>query len=450
MVKNASRFTCIECGYISSKWMGKCPSCDSWNTLIEDIPTRFSDKKRKVSNAVTLNSIEDTDVYRYSSGISELDRVLGGGIVPGSLVLLGGHPGIGKSTLLLQVADYIAGNGNRVIYLSGEESLKQIRIRSQRLNIKGENIYLVNEQNIDTIEHYIEEINPEIIIIDSIQTVYSDNTASIAGSISQLKESALRIMEIAKKREKAFFLVGHVTKEGAIAGPKVLEHMVDVVVSFEGDMNLPYRLLRGIKNRFGPTDEIGLLEMSGKGLMEVLNPSGFFLSSYEEGTDGLAQAAIYEGTRPFLIEVQALVSSSSGPGYSRRMASGIDQNRLALIVAILEKNRGYNFAAYDIFIKVTGGLFLKDPAADLSIAAAVVSSYVEKPLPSGMICVGELGLSGQIRPIPFMSARLKEIEKLGYKHVVVPAGSRLEENNTQLDIIYVKDINTFLNYVTEE
>jgi len=442
MGKIINKFTCSQCGYESIKWLGKCPGCGSWNTMVEEIlEKKLVRNSKKQVDVVSLTSISSQEITRFSTGIGELDRVLGGGIVPGSIVLLGGDPGIGKSTLLLQAANHIAADGQKVIYLSGEESLKQIRLRSLRLNIHNENIYLLSEQNINLLEEYVKEVNPNFIIIDSIQTVYSPNISAIPGSISQLRECTAKITEIAKKLEKAFFLIGHVTKEGTIAGPKVLEHMVDVVISFEGENNYAFRLLRCIKNRFGATNEIGLMEMSGKGLIEVLDPSYILLSS-EDNAIGTATTSCFEGSRPLLIEIQSLVSTA-GPGYPRRMASGIDQNRLSLIIAVLEKLRGYNLSAFDIYLKITGGLFIKDPSTDLGIAAAIISSYKECPLPSNTIFIGEIGLSGQVRSVSFIDARLKEAKKLGYKRAVIPAGV----NYTNISDLHICAINTLADLI---
>lgn len=450
MGKIMTKFVCNKCAYEVPKWMGKCPGCDSWNTFVEEnIVSRPKSAVQAKTEAVPLSSISDTDIYRITSGNKEMDRVLGGGIVPGSLILLGGDPGIGKSTLLLQIAQSIASSGKRVIYLSGEESLKQIRLRSLRLGINSENILLVNEADIDFLGEYVDELDPELIIVDSIQTVYTKKISSIPGSISQLRECTAQLMELAKQREKAVFLAGHVTKDGAIAGPKVLEHIVDVVIYFEGEKNFAFRLLRGIKNRFGSTDEIGILEMSGQGLMEVADPSYIFIGSGQKGASGTAVTASFEGSRPLLIEIQALVSSA-GPGYPRRMASGIDQNRLALIIAVLEKRRSFNLSAYDVYLKVTGGMFLKDPSADLSIAAAITSSLFDRPLPPASVFVGELGLSGQIRQAPFLEQRLKEIEKLGYSTAIIPAGgSRNTFARGGLQVMEVNDLDDFIELIGE-
>lgn len=447
MVKITNKFICQNCGYESYKWLGRCPGCDTWNSMVEERAERKPVLPAAGNRAVVLKDIPDQDIYRFNTGLGELDRVLGGGVVPGSLILLGGDPGIGKSTLLLQVAAFLTSTGERVLYLSGEESLRQIRLRSMRLGIESNSLYLLNEQNIDLIEQYIKEIDPVLVIVDSIQTVYSSEISSIPGSIVQLRECTARLTAIAKKREKAFFLIGHVTKEGNIAGPKVLEHMVDVVVSFEGDKNFAFRILRASKNRFGATDEIGLLEMSSQGLVEVEDPSGVFLSSHKDDASGTAITASFEGSRPFLIEVQSLVTPA-GPGYARRMASGIDQNRMALIIAVLEKRTPYNLTQSDVYLKVTGGVFLKDPSVDLGIAAAIISSYIDQPLPGDTVYVGEIGLTGQIRPVPLMDLRLREVEKMGYQRMVVP-DQRNNSEHTGLKIIPMKSIDDFVKYIME-
>ncbi|HZK43006.1 MAG TPA: DNA repair protein RadA [Syntrophomonadaceae bacterium] len=449
MSKTTTRYICNECAYESYKWLGRCPSCGAWNTLLEEKVEKVV--RRKSANKIEftpLNSITNEEVYRFSTGIGELDRVLGGGIVPGSLVLLGGDPGIGKSTILLQVSNNLASQNQKVLYISGEESLKQIRLRSIRLGINSENIFLSNEQNIDVLREYVEEIDPQLIVIDSIQTVYTENLNSIPGSVSQLRESTAKIMEIAKKMEKAVFLIGHVTKEGAIAGPKVLEHMVDVVVYFEGEKNFTFRLLRGIKNRFGSTDEIGLMEMTALGLVEILDPSYLFLSSRESEVSGVAIGASFEGSRPLLIEVQSLVTLS-GPGYARRMASGIDQNRLSLIIAVLEKRKGYQFSTYDVYLKITGGVFLKDPSMDLAIAAAIVSSYSDISLPGDTLFIGEIGLSGQIRSIPNLAIRIKEAERLGFKKVMIPKITDRKVFDTSLEVVELATVEEFIDILLE-
>jgi DNA repair protein RadA/Sms len=447
MGKTLTKFVCPQCGCETNKWMGRCPGCGEWNTLQEEIiEKRVAAAPSEGLPAVALSAVPAAGIKRFSTGIHELDRVLGGGVVPGSLILLGGDPGIGKSTLLLQVAHHIAQSGQKVLYLSGEESFKQIRLRANRLNIDSDDIYLLNEQNMELLEGYVKELDPGFIIIDSIQTVYAQDLSSIPGSVAQLRECTARLINIAKKTDKSVFLVGHVTKDGALAGPKVLEHMVDVVVYFEGEKNFSFRILRGVKNRFGSTNELGILEMSGQGLIEVADPSYLFLSDGTPGT-GTAVSTSFEGSRPLLIEIQAL-AAASGPGYARRMASGIDQNRLSLIIAVLEKIKGYNLGQYDVFLKVTGGVYIKDPSVDLAIAAAILSSYKEKPLPPDTVFIGELSLSGQMRPVPFMEARLKEIQKMGFRCAVVPAGSRRNTGmGAELELIEINSLSACIDQI---
>lgn len=450
MNKIVTRFVCSECGYESSKWLGRCPGCSNWNSLIEETVNPAKSKTlHSVTHPIPLQEITQDELKRMPSGNSELDRVLGGGIVPGSLILLGGDPGIGKSTLLLQVASDLARSGQKVVYLSGEESMKQLRLRSLRLGIEEDGVYLLNEQNIDQLEASLQDLSPAVVIIDSIQTVYTSRVSSIPGSVAQLRECTALILEYAKRTETTFFLVGHVTKEGALAGPRVLEHIVDVVIYFEGDKNVSFRLLRGVKNRYGSTDEIGLMEMSGQGLVEVNDPSYVFLSPGQNVSSGTAVSSSFEGSRPLLIEVQSLVVSA-GPGYGRRMASGIDQNRLALIIAILEKRLDYPLTAHDVYLKVTGGLFLKDPSVDLAIAAAIVSSYREKPIAADTVFIGELSLSGQIRPVPFLEQRLKEIDRMGFRKVILPESSvRRVSPDLRLEIIEIRTIDDLVERIME-
>ena len=450
MSKMINRFVCSECGYESSKWLGRCPGCSAWNSLIEEIVNQpKSPSLHPITHPIPLQEITQDELQRMPTSNTELDRVLGGGIVPGSLILLGGDPGIGKSTLLLQVASDLARSGKKVVYLSGEESMKQLRLRSLRLGIEEDGVYLLNEQNIDQLEASLQDLQPAVVIVDSIQTVYTSRISSIPGSVAQLRECTAHILEYAKRTETTFFLVGHVTKEGALAGPRVLEHIVDVVIYFEGDKNVSFRLLRGVKNRYGSTDEIGLMEMSGQGLVEVTDPSYVFLSPGQNVSSGTAVSSSFEGSRPLLIEVQSLVASA-GPGYARRMASGIDQNRLALIIAILEKRRGYPLATHDVYLKVTGGLFLKDPSVDLAIAAAIVSSYREKPIAADTVFIGELSLSGQIRAVPFLEQRLKEIDRMGFKKVILPESSvRRGYPGSRLELIEVRTIDDLVERMTE-
>lgn len=443
MGKNRLKYCCSECGYEAAKWLGKCPGCGSWNTITEELVPDKSFVPDKISDAIPLSSVAGEDTLRFSSGIGELDRVLGGGIVPGSLVLLGGDPGIGKSTLLLQMAEHLAHRGGRVLYLSGEESLRQIRLRSLRLGIESDTIYLLNEQNIDYLPTYIKEVDPLVVIVDSIQTVFTRKITSIPGSVAQLRECTARIMELAKKTNRTFFLVGHVTKEGSLAGPKVLEHLVDTVIYFEGEKN-HYRILRTVKNRFGSTDEVGLLEMSGQGIVEIPNPSQVFLAGRDGSISGSSVVACFEGTRTLLVEVQALVAPGVY-GYPRRMVSGLDQNRLALIVAVLEKKCGLALSGHDVYVKVAGGVFVRDPSADLGVAAAIASSFRERPVSDNTIFVGEVGLSGEIRMVPVMEARLREAAKLGFTRAVVPVGNMREPNEVPgIDIMEVRTVEEVL------
>ena len=447
MAKAKTLYFCSKCGYHSPKWIGRCPGCNSWNTLIEEV-VEGNRKSSPVSGreARELTELITEDVPRFASGNSELDRVLGGGIVPGAITLLGGDPGIGKSTLLLQTADSLGRQGRRVLYLSGEESPRQLKMRADRLGANGANIYVLNDSNLSMLSGYLEEVRPDVVIVDSIQTVHVPEIGSIPGSIAQLRECAGRILELAKTSDLPFFLVGHVTKDGALAGPKVLEHMVDTVIYFEGDNDNYYRILRTIKNRFGPANEIGILEMSGTGLVEVDNPSRIFLE-HRGSLPGLTVVASFEGTRTILVEVEALVVTAS-IGYPRRMASGIESNRLALLAAVLEKRGGLALGNKDIYIKVAGGASLKDPATDLGIAMAIASSYYERPMMPGGIIIGELGLSGEIRSAPYLNLRLKEAEKLGFSKALIPKEIGKEDvSGLDLSISAVETLGGALSYI---
>ncbi|MGE5416727.1 MAG: DNA repair protein RadA [Acidobacteriota bacterium] len=448
MGKSRTLYVCQECGYGSPKWMGKCPGCNAWNTLVEEVikEANSSVSAIRTQSAVTLAEIEGEDGHRFSSGIGELDRVLGGGIVPGSMVLLGGDPGIGKSTILLQVAENLSCKGIKVLYLSGEESARQIKMRASRLGMKGTSTYILNEPDISLLSEYINEIDPQLVIIDSIQTVSVPEVGSVPGSVSQLRESTARLMELAKKSDRAFFLVGHVTKEGALAGPKVLEHMVDTVIYFEGDKNNYFRILRAVKNRYGSVNEIGIMEMSGTGLIEVDNASRVLMGDRGD-MPGSTIVASFEGTRAILVEVEALVVGA-GLGYPRRMATGIDANRLALIAAVLEKKGGLQLGNKDIYLKVAGGTILKDPATDLGVAAAIVSSFYERRVPAGSVIIGELGLSGEIRPVPYLDIRLKEAEKMGLTAALIPKekGKR-SSDKSKLQIVQAETLDSMLRYI---
>ncbi|WP_432667372.1 DNA repair protein RadA [Wukongibacter baidiensis] len=426
MGKIKTKYVCQECGYISLKWMGKCPECNSWQSFVEE----FVEKERKESVISTVISQKPTKLKnikietenRFSTSNGELDRVLGGGIVRGSLVLVGGDPGIGKSTLLIQVANNIGALGLKVLYVSGEESLKQIKMRADRLGIDNENLYIVSENNLQFISKYIEEINPNLLIIDSIQTVYNPNITSAPGSVSQVREGTATLMKLSKSLGIATFIVGHVTKTGSIAGPKVLEHMVDTVLYFEGEKHNVYRVLRAVKNRFGSTNEIGIFEMTNNGLEEVLNPSHLFLAHRPKQTAGSVVVASIEGTRPVLIEIQALISPTNF-GTPRRMATGIDYNRVVMLMAVLEKKVGLQLQAQDGYVNVVGGIQLGEPAVDLAIVAAIASSFRNKIIDNQTIIFGEVGLTGEVRTVNYAEKRITEAVKMGFKTCVIPKGN---------------------------
>ena len=419
-------FFCQECGYESSKWMGQCPACREWNTFVEETIDKKSAAKggrvaAKTTEAKTvpLSQIEMTQDKRMSTDMKELDRVLGGGIVQGSLVLVGGDPGIGKSTLLLQVCRNLSEKGVRVLYISGEESLQQIKIRAKRIGTFGDSLTLLCETNLDTIKAVIDREKPQIVIIDSIQTMYNEEVSSAPGSVSQVRESTGVFMQIAKGMGISIFIVGHVTKEGVVAGPRVLEHMVDTVLYFEGDRHAAYRILRGVKNRFGSTNEIGVFEMRQNGLMEVENPSEYMLSGKPEGASGSVVACSMEGTRPILVEVQALVCHSNF-GIPRRTAAGTDFNRVNLLMAVLEKRLGLKLGDCDAYVNIAGGVKMNEPAIDLGIVLAIISSYRERPIDEKTICFGEVGLSGEVRAVSMAEQRVTEAKKLGFNECILP------------------------------
>ena len=419
-------FFCQECGYESSKWMGQCPACREWNTFVDETIDKKSAAKggrvaAKTTEAKTvpLSQIEMTQDKRMSTDMKELDRVLGGGIVQGSLVLVGGDPGIGKSTLLLQVCRNLSEKGVRVLYISGEESLQQIKIRAERIGTFGDSLALLCETNLDTIKSVIDREKPQIVIIDSIQTMYNEEVSSAPGSVSQVRESTGVFMQIAKGMGISIFIVGHVTKEGVVAGPRVLEHMVDTVLYFEGDRHAAYRILRGVKNRFGSTNEIGVFEMRQNGLMEVENPSEYMLSGKPEGASGSVVACSMEGTRPILVEVQALVCHSNF-GIPRRTAAGTDFNRVNLLMAVLEKRLGLKLGDCDAYVNIAGGVKMNEPAIDLGIVLAIISSYRERPIDEKTICFGEVGLSGEVRAVSMAEQRVTEAKKLGFNECILP------------------------------
>ncbi|MDO5707114.1 MAG: DNA repair protein RadA [Andreesenia angusta] len=424
MRKKKTLFVCQECGYESPKWMGKCPGCNQWNTITEEIVDSRSNKRKngissKTKKPEKIVDLKSENEKRIKSNILELDRVLGGGIVRGSLVLFGGDPGIGKSTLLIQASGEISKNGQKVLYITGEESSAQLKLRADRLNISSEELYILAETDLDIIFSSIDLMKPDIVIIDSIQTIFSPDIESAPGSVSQVREVTSVLMRKAKSEDIAILIVGHVTKEGAIAGPRVLEHMVDTVLYFEGERHNTYRVLRGVKNRFGSTNEIGIFEMKQDGLIEVKNPSEMLISSRPDDTEGSIVVPSLEGTRPMLIEIQALVSSTPF-GMPRRVATGLDYNRVILMTAVLDKKAGIHLESSDIYVNIVGGINIKEPALDLGIVAAIISSFRERPIDSKIAVVGEIGLTGEIRSVSSIDKRIIEVQKMGFKKIIVP------------------------------
>lgn len=445
MAKEKIIFYCQSCGAESSKWMGQCPSCKEWNTLVEET---VSAKKgaHKVSRqemkakVTKLKDIETADKERMSTHITELDRVLGGGIVPGSMILVGGDPGIGKSTLVLQVCRNLSESGKNILYVSGEESLQQIKIRAERIGEFKDTLSLLCETNLDIIGEIVRRDLPQIVVIDSIQTMCNENVASAPGSVSQVRESTGILLQMAKGLGIAFFVIGHVTKEGVVAGPRVLEHMVDTVLYFEGDRHAAYRILRGVKNRFGSTNEIGVFEMRSCGLEEVKNPSEFMLGGKPEGASGSVVACSMEGSRPILLEVQALVCRTNF-GMPRRTAAGTDYNRVNLLMAVLEKRMGFQLGNCDAYVNIAGGIRMNEPAIDLGIVLALVSSYKNRPIDEHMICFGEVGLSGEVRAVNMAEQRVLEAKKLGFTTCILPEVSKTALPNMEgIQLIGVKNV----------
>ncbi len=427
MAKTKEVYVCTNCGFETAKWNGRCPSCNEWNTFEMQVQAVASAKgNSRISAAplsgaaapVRISEIDTEDEVRYHTGLKEFDRVLGGGIVKGSINLLSGAPGIGKSTLLLQICEFL-GRNYRILYVSGEESVRQLKLRAQRLGVESDNLYIVSQTDVDTVIHTVVTQKPDLVMIDSIQTMNLAQVTSSAGSVTQVRECTSALMRTAKSEEIPMFVVGHINKDGAIAGPKVLEHIVDAVLYFEGDRNLAYRILRAVKNRYGSTNEIGMFEMLDTGLTEVENPSMMLLADRPVGVSGTCAACVMEGSRPIMAEVQALVTKT-GFGTPRRMAAGFDYNRMSLILAVLEKRAGYFFGALDVYVNIVGGLRLEEPAADLSIALALVSSLRDKPLPEGLLAFGELGLAGEIRTASNLLQRIKEAQRLGFTQCLVP------------------------------
>lgn len=423
MKKSKTSFFCQHCGYMSPKWLGKCPSCSGWNCFAEELVSQPDSGGRAGmsfdSKPLPIEEISADEGERMLTGIAEIDRVLGGGIVNGSAILIGGEPGIGKSTLMLQVMKNIADGGRKVLYVSGEESAHQIKLRSNRIGASARDLLVLVEVSLEKILDHVKKIEPAIVVIDSIQTVYSGDLMSAPGSVGQVREASSRLILSAKKNGIPVFLIGHVTKDGSIAGPKVLEHMVDTVLYFEGDSGHAYRIIRSIKNRFGPTNEIGVFEMQDKGLKEVPNPSAFFLAERPQNAPGSVVVPSLEGTRPILVEIQALVSQSN-LGMPRRTAIGVDHNRVSLLVAVLDRICGLHLGGSDIFINVAGGVRVEEPAVDLGVVAAMASSFLDRPVDPRTVILGEVGLTGEVRAVSQMDVRVKEAARLGFNKCILP------------------------------
>lgn len=444
-MKTKTVYSCQSCGYQAPKWLGKCPDCGEWNTFAEEVFSKASQAREQAGfltltteKPITLDKISLEKTPRYGTGISEFDRVLGGGVVPGSLILLGGDPGIGKSTLILQALDRLMLNRASVLYVTGEESKEQIKMRAERLGIQSP-ILMVGENSLDRILQHIQQTKPQIVVIDSIQTVYLEHLESAPGSLLQVRECAGKLLYFSKNSGTSTILIGHVTKEGAIAGPRILEHMVDTVLYFEGENTGQFRILRTIKNRYGSVSEIGVFEMTAGGLAEVSNPSQHFLSGRSDQGPGSCVTAALEGTRPLLIEVQALVSASNLAN-PRRTAIGIDNNRVALIVAVMEKLLGVNLYAQDIYVNAAGGIRLYEPASDLAIMLALISSFRTKRLPEKLVAFGEIGLTGEIRAVSYIDKRLQEAQKLGYHSVMLPKKAKMDTKSSNINILRVDSV----------
>lgn len=455
MAKIKTKYVCQECGYENSKWLGKCPECNKWNSFVEELEDRSSKSKKEVfvidksgSRPLNINSIETIKEQRFSTCINELDRVLGGGVVKGSLVLVGGDPGIGKSTLLIQVSSNVANSGKKVLYISGEESASQIKMRAQRLGIQSDNLYIFAENNLGIIEGYLESVNPDLIIVDSIQTVFSPDISSAPGTVSQIKEGTSRFMKISKKMGISTFVVGHVTKEGSLAGPKLLEHMVDTVLYFEGERFNTYRLVRAVKNRFGSTNELGVFEMRDVGLVELENPSKILIGERPKDVSGSVVISTVEGTRPMLLELQALVSPTSF-GIPKRTATGVDYNRVSLLMAVLEKRVGLQIQNQDVYINVVGGMKVNEPSVDLGIIMSIASSFRNIPIDEKLAITGEVGLTGEIRAVSFIEKRIAECKKLGFTKIVIPKSNydAIKDDIKDIDVCPVDSVRQAINII---
>ena len=444
MAKVKSKYVCQNCGYETAGYSGKCPVCSSWASFVEEVDTPTSKKEVlevfDTTPPMKLNEIEMNKEFRISTNISEFNRVLGGGIVQGSLVLIAGDPGIGKSTILLQTSGELCKNNKTVLYVSAEESASQIKLRAERLGVKSENLYIYPQTNFELIKKHIENLRPDLVIVDSIQAIYTSMIQSSAGSVSQIRECCNSLMQLAKTQNVSIIVIGHVTKEGNIAGPKVLEHMVDTVIQFEGDKYKTYRILRSIKNRFGNTSEVGIFEMGGDGLKEVINPSELFLKEYcQTQTPGSTIIVTNEGTRPLLVEIQALVGTTPYPT-PRRIANGVDTGRVLQILAVLEKRIGLNLSKQDVYVNVIGGIDVNEPSADLGIALAIVTCVRDVVFDSHTAIVGEIGLSGEIRAVNHIEKRIQEAQKLGFKRIIIPESNQIQNKVEGIEIVPVKRI----------
>jgi DNA repair protein RadA/Sms len=423
-MKDSTIFICQNCGFNSPKWLGRCPSCGEWNTLIEEVQEEISAEYSFPPSAPMLyKDIDTAEKERKQTGIEELDRVLGGGVVPGSLVLIGGEPGIGKSTLLLQMSRDLVSRGDKVLYVSGEESLEQIKLRGERLGVQDGELYLLAETNLERITAHAKKLAPHVFVLDSVQTIFSSKLSSSPGTISQVREVANQVFRFAKKNSVSSFLIGHITKEGSLAGPKSLEHMVDVVLYFEGERDHSHRVLRALKNRFGSISELAIFEMGSQGLLAISNPSEFFLKERPIHETGSVVVSTFKGTRPLLAEIQALVSPTLFSGNPRRMTVGLDHFRTAMLLAVIERKLGFGFAGEDIYLNVAGGLTIDEPAVDLAAVMAVVSCLKNKPVPPDLAVFGEVGLSGEVRSVNQPLARVKEASSLGFKTIILPKGN---------------------------
>jgi DNA repair protein RadA/Sms len=449
MAKAKTKFICQECGAEALRWMGKCPGCGEWNSLIEEVitprNTKYSLRNKGQSRPMLLEKVESSKFVRALTNLPELDRVLGGGLVPGSLILLGGDPGIGKSTLLLQTAAKLGQKNYKLLYVSGEESVEQIKLRAERLKIKTNNLYLFPETDLEIIESCISEVNPQLVIIDSIQTVYNPELTSAPGSVAQVRDCSAKMLQIAKQNNRTILLVGHVTKDGNLAGPRVLEHMVDTVLYLEGERHHAFRILRGVKNRFGSTNEIGVFEMREEGMVEVENPSEMFLAERPIGVTGSVVVPCIEGTRPILLEIQSLVSPTAF-GNPRRLATGLDFNRILLMTAVMEKKLGFVLGSQDVYLNVAGGVRIDEPAADLGICLALASSIRNQIVPPELLVVGEVGLTGEVRAVSQVEKRVLEAAKFGFKQCIIPHNNKRYLNiRSSIEILGVNTVEEALS-----